>query len=146
MITNKRKSSLILLSLMLVLSACGGSDTATEEVAEVVVRCLGIGIARGRARRRFLDVWTAFGALGRVRIVAHRPVMVAVWKAEVGAHAMEGPCRVELAAGHEPFGFDVRPRVLRQSAIAAVLSRAEAELLRGQRQRERAVGRDAQTI
>ena len=37
MITNKRKSSLILLSLMLVLSACGGSDTATEEVAEVVV-------------------------------------------------------------------------------------------------------------
>ena len=37
MITNKKKSSLILRSLMLVLSACGGSDTATEEVAEVVV-------------------------------------------------------------------------------------------------------------
>ncbi|MDA9685978.1 BMP family ABC transporter substrate-binding protein, partial [Candidatus Actinomarina] len=37
MITKKRKYSLVLLSLMLILSACGGSDTAEEEVAEEVV-------------------------------------------------------------------------------------------------------------
>ena len=37
MITKKRKYSLVLLSLMLILSACGGSDTAEEEVVEEVV-------------------------------------------------------------------------------------------------------------
>ena len=37
MITKKRKYSLVLLSLMLILSACGGSDTAEEVVVEEVV-------------------------------------------------------------------------------------------------------------
>ncbi len=36
MITTKRKSFLLVLSLLLVLSACGGDDTSTEEVAETV--------------------------------------------------------------------------------------------------------------
>jgi basic membrane lipoprotein Med (substrate-binding protein (PBP1-ABC) superfamily) len=42
MITKKRKYSLVLLSLVLILSACGGSDTAEEEVVveEVVEETL----------------------------------------------------------------------------------------------------------
>ena len=68
MITNKRKSSLILLSLMLVLSACGGSDTATEEVAEVVVEDESLDspatTAAPAAEPEGLKVGIVLGALG----------------------------------------------------------------------------------
>ena len=128
------------------LLARGGLDLALEGVLGVGEGVWLARVARLRALGRLLGL-AARGVFGRVRVFAHRAVVVAVGEGEVGASRFaEWAGTFVLAAGDGTTVLDVVPWGVDLATLASVRVGAEADGLGGDRHLEFALGGNAHAV
>mmetsp|Transcript_77483 Transcript_77483/g.169574 ORF Transcript_77483/g.169574 Transcript_77483/m.169574 type:complete len:243 (+) Transcript_77483:612-1340(+) len=129
--------------------AAGSLNLALEAelvILEVLVLAAGRGIAGARAARRALG-GAARLALGRVRVLALRAMVVAVRQGEVGAHALaERSSAVVLPTGDSTPVLDEGPGSVDHATATTIEGRAEADILGREGQHDLGISGDAHTV